>query len=111
MTSQRASSREVTRSTCSRPAACATNAAASTARAEASTKRTRWEWRECSRPRSVFLRAWRVWIDRLFPSLVRSDRQGRGHDPPTVDFVDDIDRIVLPVRPRDTEKEGCPAPE
>src|SRR5947209_8775394 len=112
MTSQRASSLEVTRWTCSSPAACATKAAARTARADARTKRTRCGWRGPSRPaRSLFLRSWRVSIDRFFPSLVWSDRQGRGHDPPAVHVVDDIDTIVLPVRPCDTEKEGCPAPE
>src|SRR5262245_4171117 len=111
MTSQRASNRDVTRSNCRRPAACATKAAASTARAEATTKRTRCGWRAVSGARSAFLRPWRVWVDRFFPSLVRSDRQASGHDPPAVHVVDDIDTIVLPVRPRDTEKEGGPAPE
>src|SRR5579859_1295082 len=111
MTSQGASSLDVTRPTCSSPAACATKAAARTARADARTKRTRCDWRARSRVRSLFLRSWRVSIDRFFPSLVRSDRQGRGHDPPAVHVVDDIDTIVLPVRPCDTEKEGCPAPE
>ena len=45
------------------------------------------------------------------PSLVLNDRQARGHEPPAAHVVDDIDTIVLPVRPCDPEKEGCPAPE
>src|SRR5436190_16669522 len=111
MTSQGASSRDVTRPTCCSPAACATKAAARTASAEANTNRTRCGWRARSGVRSLFLRPWRVWVDRFFPSFVRSDRQAAGHGSPAVDVVDDIDTIVLPVRPRDPEKEGHPAPE
>src|SRR5436190_7284531 len=111
MTSQRASNRDVTLPTSCKPAASATNTAARTASADATTKRTRCGCRASSAARSVFLRPWRSSVDRFFPSLVLDDRQASGHDPPVAYGVDDIDTIVLPVRPRDTEKEGRPAPE
>ena len=44
-------------------------------------------------------------------SLRRDQRQPRGDHPSPPYVVDDVDAVVLPVRPGDTEKERQPPPE
>ena len=43
--------------------------------------------------------------------LIRNQRQPRRDNPPTAGLVDDINAVVLPIRPGDAEEEREPAPE
>jgi len=44
-------------------------------------------------------------------SLLEDQRQPGGDNPSPARFVDDVDAVVLPVRPCDAEEEREPAPE
>src|SRR5438067_13388487 len=46
-----------------------------------------------------------------FPGVGGGNRKTRRDDPAAAGLVDDVNTIVLAVRPCDTEKEGEPAPE